>query len=232
MDLRLEQCCLSSEPSLRSRRVRFKDSVHVHRYLRQWTRNPKNLDDLVDVSVIWYNALDYKAMAARDVALCRSTIKKTVEDTMLGLETKSYRLGRRKRMKDAKYAVLMEQATQWDVHERNDEKILQVYEPISEEARNHALSRGIKLARVLENSHRVVQRDVKFSKWTESPTSTSEINFATFHPCMLDLEGPFMDDSSDGRWIAQGNKSGSGATPTANAGSMSTYRLPVIPIRR
>ena len=231
MDLRLEQCCLSSEPSLRSRRVRFKDSVHVHRYLRQWTRNPKRLDDHVDVSEIWYNPVDYKAMAARDVALCRSTDKKGTEDTMLGLETKSYRTGRRKRMKDAKYAVLMEQATQWDLQERNDERIQQAYKPISEEARDHALSRGMKLARVLanENSSRVL-RDVKFSKWTESPTSTSEINFATFHPCMLDLQGPFIEDSSDGRWMAQG-KSGS-VMSTTIADGISTYRLPVIPIRR
>jgi len=80
-------------------------------------------------------------MAARDVALCRSTDKKSGEDTMLGLETKSYRTGRRKRMKDAKYAVLMEQAAQWDLQERNEERILQAYKPISEEARDHALSR-------------------------------------------------------------------------------------------
>jgi hypothetical protein len=202
--------------------VSFKESVHVNRYLKQWTRNTRLSGDQVHISDIWYGPVDYKAMVARDIAMYRFADKMTSEDTTLGLETKSYRARRRQRMEEAKCAVLMEQATQL---ERNE-----AYVHVSEVARSHALSRGVKLAKALstEDSRHFEQAEAKFCDLTVgSPTSTAEVNFVSLPLCLMGLQGPIMDAvRTDARWTDHGKSAAS------TSAAIGPHRLPIIPTRR
>jgi hypothetical protein len=81
--------------------------------------------------------------------MCRGFEKTAGGDiaSFLGLETKAVRMKRRQRIEEAKNAVLMEQAAQWEARNpKDDDSIPRIYESRSRESRMQALERGRELA--------------------------------------------------------------------------------------
>lgn len=231
-EISMEGDSLSSLSSSRSRRTRraavkknvaFLETVHVQ-FVKYWTSQVHITSDdpsSCSVSDIWYTSKDFAAMMIRDSELCHRSrggnSSSSKEDSRWGLETKSVKIRRRKRMHQAELAVLSEQAKQWERESSSscslatgskniEDAIFRAFEPAAEEARADALDRGVKLATALCREEYAAmtlagdvadlsfrnENDLATFSWSfsspASPTAVSDLPLSSLAvPCLASL---------------------------------------------